>query len=98
MLRARIIAAACAAVLCLLTDALARPARCVITSSGATYRGKCDFTPMTGNGDFAVSPIGRQDFFFGIAPISVAKTSKETAEVRGLTREGITHDGVRRRA
>lgn len=89
MPKAKILAASCAAALCLVSDAMARPARCVITSSGATYRGKCDFTPMPGNGGFGVSPIGRATFFFGVGPISVAKTSKETAEVRGLTKDGI---------
>jgi hypothetical protein len=80
---------ACAITLCLVSEASARSARCVITSSGATYRGKCDFTPMPGNGGFSIAPIGQPAFFLGVAPISVAKTSKETAEVRGLTREGI---------
>lgn len=74
--------------LTLLTPAMARPARCVITG-GSVYKGKCDFSPMTGNGGFSVSPVGRPYFFDGISSISVAKITKETAEVRGLTKDGI---------
>lgn len=90
MRKAKIVAASCALFIGLVSMATARPARCVITSNGAsTYRGKCDFTPMTGNGGFSVSPVGKKYFPGGIDPISVAKITKETAEVRGLTRDGI---------
>lgn len=90
MSKAGLIVAVCGLSLALVCDAVARPARCVIRSTGvATYRGKCDFLSMPGNGGFSVSPIGEKYFPGGIAPISVAKTTRETAEVRGLTKDGV---------
>jgi hypothetical protein len=86
--KATLIAAACGIFLGLAAEALARPARCVLTGS-TTYKGKCDFTPLTGNGGFSISPIGRKSFDDGIDPISVAKIAKDRAEVRGQTSLGI---------
>jgi hypothetical protein len=81
--------AACAASVLVASGALARPARCVLTGSIA-YNGKCDFSPETGNGGFSLSPIKPKSFPAGIDPISVYKIDKETAEVRGLTKLGIS--------
>lgn len=89
MLKPTLIAAAGAVFALFAADALARPARCVLTGSVA-YRGKCDFTPEPGNGGFALSPISPKSFPAGIDPIHVYKLDKETAEVRGLTRLGIS--------
>jgi hypothetical protein len=72
----------------LLTDAVAKPARCVVTSNGApAYDGKCDFSAEKG-GSFSIKPIGR-DAFDGATVISVSVTLPGVAEVRGLTRDGI---------
>jgi hypothetical protein len=68
-------------------DASARPARCVIDSSGAKYAGRCDFQ-QEGAG-FSLSPLGRSGFPGGIDPIAVSVLSPGTAEVRGLTKEGV---------
>lgn len=72
------------------SEALARPARCVIMSvtGSVGFKGPCDFIPMRGNGGFSISPIGAKTFF-GAMYISVGKTSLETAEVRGLTPSGV---------
>lgn len=84
-----IAAGVCALGLILASDALARPARCVISNSGAVgYKGKCDFLAEPGNGGFSISPIRPKTFPGGIDPISVMKIDKETAEVRGLTTLG----------
>jgi hypothetical protein len=86
--KSTLIAAVCAASVLLVSDALARPARCVLTGSVA-YKGKCDFLPDPGNGGFAISPIRPKSFPAGVDPISVYKIDKDTADVRGLTRLGI---------
>jgi len=70
------------------TAAEARPARCVIASTGSpTWRGACDFRAEAG-GSFSVSPM-RGAFPGGIDPISVSMIGPGVAEVRGLTRDGI---------
>jgi hypothetical protein len=72
----------------LLTNAIAKPARCVVTSNGApAYDGKCDFSAEKG-GSFSIKPIGR-DAFDGATIISISVTLPGVAEVRGLTRDGI---------
>jgi hypothetical protein len=89
VIKAKILAAACAVSLGFVSEAVARPARCVITGS-TVYKGKCDFNPMPGNGGFSISPIGQKSFADGIDPISVTKIDKETSEVRGQTSLGIS--------
>jgi hypothetical protein len=70
------------------TPALARPARCVVTSAGEpAWRGPCDFIP-DGGGSFAIQPA-RGRFPDGIGMISVSIISPGVAEVRGLTPDGI---------
>lgn len=70
-----------------IVDASGRPARCVIDSSGERYAGGCDFQ-QEGAG-FSLSPLGRSGFPGGIDPITVYVTSPGTAEVRGLTKDGV---------
>ena len=70
------------------TPAAARPARCVVQSAGApAWRGPCDFLAERG-GSFTIQPL-RGRFPGGIGDISVSLTGPGTAEVRGLTRDGI---------
>lgn len=70
-------------------EAAARPARCVVLGNGMTpYRGTCKFTPDDG-GSFAVEPIGKSGFD-GVTIVSVAIVSPGVAQVRGLTRDGIS--------
>jgi hypothetical protein len=72
----------------LLTDAAAKPARCVVISNGASaYDGRCDFSAEKG-GSFSIKPIGR-DAFDGATIISISVTLPGVAEVKGLTRDGI---------
>lgn len=70
------------------TPALARPARCVVRSTGdPAWRGPCDFIP-DGGGSFGIQPA-RGRFPGGIGFISVSLIRPGVAEVRGLTRDGI---------
>lgn len=70
------------------TAAEARPARCVLASTGTpTWRGACDFQSERG-GSFSISPA-RGSFPGEIDPISVSMIRPGVAEVRGLTRDGI---------
>jgi hypothetical protein len=70
------------------TPALARPARCVVTSAGEpAWRGPCDFIPDSG-GSFGIQPA-RGRFPDGIGFISVSLIRSGVAEVRGLTSDGI---------
>ena len=50
--------------------------------------GRCDFQQFGGNGSFSIGPIG-QPFIAGRLVLSVTLVSPETAEVRGLTQDGI---------
>ncbi len=73
----------------LLDRAVARPAKCVVLGNGMTpYRGTCNFLPDDG-GSFAVEPIGKSGFD-SVTMVSVAIVSPGVAEVRGLTRDGIS--------
>lgn len=80
---------AVAALLASATVAEARPARCVIVSNGEKpFEGICDFSADSRDGSFTLSRAkGRK--FLKIDPISVAVVSPGTAEVRGLTPDGI---------
>jgi hypothetical protein len=70
------------------TPAAARPARCVVHSTGApVWRGACDFIP-DGGGSFYIDPA-RGRFPGGISDISVSLIRPGVAEVRGLTGDGI---------
>jgi hypothetical protein len=70
------------------TPAAARPARCVVQSAGTpAWRGACNYIPDRG-GSFAIAPM-RGRFPGGVGDISVSLVSQGTAEVRGLTRDGI---------
>ena len=70
------------------TPALARPARCVVTSVGEPdWRGPCKFLP-DGGGSFYIQPA-RGRFPGGISDISVSLIRPAVAEVRGLTPDGI---------
>jgi hypothetical protein len=72
----------------LLAEAIARPARCVVVSNGAsTFNGQCEFSAETG-GSFSITPVGKSAFD-GATVISVSVTLRGVAEVRGLTRDGI---------
>ena len=84
-MRAMLIAAACGLVA---TPAAARPARCVVQSAGEpAWRGACDFFAERG-GSFTIQPR-RGRFPGGIGDISVSLIGPGTAEVRGLTSDGI---------
>ncbi|MDP3555207.1 hypothetical protein [Methylocystis sp.] len=73
----------------LLLEAAARPAKCVVLGNGMTpYRGTCNFMPDDG-GSFAVEPIGKSGFD-SVTMVSVAIMSPGVAQVRGLTRDGIS--------
>jgi hypothetical protein len=90
----RALAAAIASIM-IATPAIAKQARCEISSAeGEHYSGRCDFTSL-GGGSFSVSPIGKREFFSpgtvdapGITDISL-EISEGTADVRGLTTFGI---------
>lgn len=70
-------------------DAQPRRARCVINSSGApAYSGPCRFQSEA-RGSFTVTPASGRSFAGGVTSISVAMAGRGTAEVRGLTRDGI---------
>ena len=74
----------------LLAEAIARPARCVVIGAGMTpYKGKCDFSADDGGGSFSITPTGKPAFG-GATVINVSVISPGVAEVRGLTRDGIS--------
>lgn len=74
----------------LLEDAVARSARCVVIGAGAPpYKGKCDFSADDGVGSFSITPTGKPAFG-GATVINVSVISPGVAEVRGLTRDGIS--------
>jgi hypothetical protein len=73
------------------TAAEARPARCVVSSEGSTFRGACDFLAERG-GSFSIS-LARGEFVEGTNEISVSIVSPGVAEVRGLTSDGINSRG-----
>lgn len=70
-------------------NADAKPAKCVVIGNGMTpYNGMCKFTPDNG-GSFAIEPTGKPAFG-GATVINVSVISPGVAEVRGLTRDGIS--------
>lgn len=82
-------AAVAAATLAVSASAEPRQARCVINSAGAPqYRGPCMFEAGP-RGSFTVMPARRRSFPGGVGSISVWMTGRGTAEVRGLTSDGI---------
>jgi hypothetical protein len=84
-----ILVAACALVaLSSAAHARPRPARCVIASEEAPYRGPCRFIPEAG-GSFTLEPVRRRLFFGEVLSISVAMAGRGEAEVSGLTTSGI---------
>jgi hypothetical protein len=78
-----------AAILPAAAHAKPRAARCVVSSAGEKpYSGPCRFLPEA-KGSFSVEPVGRRLFFGEIARVEVSRTARGSAEVRGLTTEGI---------
>jgi len=73
------------------TGAMARDARCEITSSGrVVFNRICDFQPDGRDGSFSLSPRNGAGALYGdILSVSVSVISPGLAEVRGLTRAGI---------
>ena len=73
----------------LLAVAIARPARCAVVSNGAPgFNGQCEFSAEKG-GSFSITPVGKSAFD-GATVINVSVISPGVAEVRGLTRDGIS--------
>ncbi len=72
------------------TPAMARNAKCLITSGNSTqFRGACDFRAEP-NGSFSLTSAKKSGRFYGeIMVVSVTVLSKDRADVRGLTKFGI---------
>ncbi len=72
------------------TPAMARNAKCLITSGNSTqFRGVCDFRAEP-NGSFSLTSAKKSGRFFGdVMMVSVTVLSKNRADVRGLTKMGI---------
>ncbi|MEM7155238.1 MAG: hypothetical protein AAF799_20485 [Myxococcota bacterium] len=64
-------------------------ARCLVTSGSESYDGRCTFKPDGGTGSFSITPVGEPDFF-GANPLMVSIAEPGVAEVRGLTKDGIS--------
>jgi hypothetical protein len=70
----------------------ARDASCIVQSAGKVVLNQtCDFQPLDGNGSFSLSSRrSKQDVLFpDVAVLSVTIIKPGTAEVRGLTKDGI---------
>jgi hypothetical protein len=65
-----------------------RPGRCVVQSSGETYRGPCTLY-FDDDGSFNLVAVGRRFVIGEITDVSVRLESPGAAEVRGLTKDGI---------
>jgi len=88
----RIAAAGAAAALCLLAAAAPakpRAARCALSGGAETpYSGPCLFAAEKG-GSFTIIPAGRRTFMGDVTSVSVYVTGGGSAEVRGLTGDGV---------
>jgi len=88
----RLAAAGAAAALCLFAAAVSakpRAARCVLSGGAETpYSGPCLFAAEKG-GSFTVTPAGRRTFMGDVAGVSVYVAGDGSAEIRGLTRDGV---------
>ena len=84
------IACTLTALLVVASPAMARNAKCLITSGPTTqFRGICDFRAET-NGSFSLTTTKKSGHFFGdVIVVSVTVLSKNRADVRGLTKMGI---------
>ena len=71
--------------------ASAKVARCVITSSGEHYTGPCTFVVERG-GTFTLGPVKPRRLILGATDVSVAMKGDGTADVRGLTTDGINSE------
>ncbi len=77
-----------AAALALPIAGLAKPARCVIQSGTAKYVGPCQFHAEKG-GSFSLDPVKPKTHFWGATVLTIAMRGDGSAEVRGLTDDGI---------
>jgi hypothetical protein len=65
-----------------------RTVRCLLESEGARFAGRCSFMAVR-DGSFALKPLKPYRSLLGATIVSVAMAGDGTAEVRGLTRDGI---------
>ncbi|MCP4934482.1 MAG: hypothetical protein GY927_09830 [bacterium] len=72
------------------SPAIARNAKCLITSGNSTqFRRVCDFQAEP-NGSFSLTNTKKSGRFFGdTVVVSVTVLSKNRADIRGLTKSGI---------
>jgi hypothetical protein len=72
------------------SSATAKPALCTIQERGATtFSGRCVFSPTDDKGSFSIRKANGRQLVPGVTDVSVFVVTPGTAEVRGLTVNGI---------